>query len=32
MTIEQVADEMDYSTNHVWRMLRDALNELENAH
>lgn len=32
MTIEQVADEMNYSSHHVWRMLRDALNELENAH
>ena len=32
MTIEQVADEMNYSAHHVWKMLRDALSELENAH
>ena len=31
MTIEQVADEMNYSTHHIWKMLRDALNVLENA-
>lgn len=30
MTIEQVADEMKYSSQHISRMLKEALKELEN--
>lgn len=29
MTIEQVAEVMNYSSYHIWRMTKDALNELE---